>query len=247
MLQDAKTDQARYVQFSLFASLLLFAPTPAATSTFDSYVRTVEGRLNHNHASPDSFISSPGPLRPGELIIEQLTPAQADLPGARLHHWRGTAFAPEAKAADFERLLRDVDSYPRHFSPQVLQAQVLMQAGDRMQTKLRVRQRNIITVVIDATYDVTFGQLDALHRYSTSRSTQISEIDPAGDHGFLWRLNTYWSYEERDSGLYLQVEAVSLTRSIPPGLGWLIQPWVKRIPGESLEFTLRCALSALRN
>ena len=30
------------------------------------------------------------------------------------------------------------------------------------------------------------------------------------EHGFLWRLHTYWSYEERDGGLYLQVEAVSL-------------------------------------
>ncbi len=117
-----------------------------------------------------------------------------------------------------------------------------------MQTRLRVRPRNIITVVMDATYDVTFGQLDSLHRYSTSRSTQISEIDPGGeDHGFLWRLNTYWTYEERDGGLYLQIEAVSLTRSIPHGLAWLIQPWVQRIPAESLEFTLRCALKALRN
>jgi hypothetical protein len=115
-----------------------------------------------------------------------------------------------------------------------------------MQTKLRVRQRNIITVVMDMTYNVTFGQLDARHRYSTSKSTRISEIDSAGtEHGFLWRLNTWWTCEERDGGLYLQIEAVSLTRSIPRGVGWLIQPWVVRIPGESLEFTLRCALKAL--
>jgi hypothetical protein len=117
-----------------------------------------------------------------------------------------------------------------------------------MQTRMRVRQRNIIAVVMDITYDVTFGQLDAQHGYSTSRSTQISEIDPVGgDHSFLWRLNTWWSYAERDGGLYLQIEAISLTQSIPRGFGWLIQPWVVRIPGESLEFTLRCALKALRN
>ncbi len=97
-----------------------------------------------------------------------------------------------------------------------------------MQTRLRVRQRNIITVVMDVTYDVTFGQLDPqLRRYSTSRSTQISEIDPAGeDHGFLWRLNTYWTYEERDGGLYLQIEAVvahpqcpTWSRMADPALG----------------------------
>ena len=233
---------------SLFASLLLFSPPPAATSAFDSYARAVEARLDHNRRSPDSFLSSPASLRSEDPIIEQLTPPSADLPGALLHHWRGEAFAPGASAADFERLLRDVDSYPRHFSPLVIQAQALTQEGDRMQTLIRVRQRNVITVVMDAAYDVTFGQLDAQHRYITSRSTRISEIDPAhGEHGFLWRLNTYWSYAERDGGLYLQIETVSLSRSIPHGFGWLIQPWVVRIPRESLEFTLRCALKALRN
>jgi hypothetical protein len=62
----------------------------------------------------------------------------------------------------------------------------------------------------------------------------------------MWRLNTYWSYEERDGGLYLQVEAVSLTRSVPRGLGWAIGPYVERVPRESLEFTLRSAVKALR-
>jgi hypothetical protein len=66
------------------------------------------------------------------------------------------------------------------------------------------------------------------------------------DHGFLWRLNTYWSYAELDGGLYLQIEAVSLTRSIPRGVGWAVQPYVESIPRESLEFTLRSACNALR-
>ena len=77
-----------------------------------------------------------------------------------------------------------------------------------MQAWMRVRQRHVITVVMDTTYDVTFGQLDARHGFSISKSTRIAEIDSAGtdaeralnaseEHGFLWRLNTYWSYEER--------------------------------------------------
>ena len=91
---------------------------------------------------------------------------------------------------------------------------------------MRVRQKHVITVVMDTAYDIVFGRLDAQHGYSISRSTQISEIDspgtaneralrPGEEHGFLWRLNTYWSYEERDGGLYMQIESVSLTRSIP--------------------------------
>ncbi len=110
---------------------------------------------------------------------------------------------------------------------------------------MRVRQQHIITVVIDATYDITFARLDTKHGYSISRSTRIVELADE-DHGFLWRLNTYWSYEERDGGLYLQIEAVSLTRAIPAGLGWMLRPFVESIPRESLEFTLRSVCNALQ-
>lgn len=247
--------------------ILMGEATPAALSAFDSYSNTVETRLAQQHRSAEAFLAPPAAdpkraearLRRGELIIERLAPSTAaDFSGAMLHHWRGTAFAPEAKAADFERLMRDFDSYPQHFAPQVLQAGVLTQKGDRMQTSMRVRQHHVITVVMDSTYDIIFGRLDPQHGHSISHSTRITEIDSPGtnaeyplnateEHGFLWRLNTWWSYEERDGGLYLQIEAVSLTRSIPRGLGWAIKPYVESIPRESLEFTLRAARNALRN
>jgi len=241
-------------------------PTPAAVATFNSYSKAVEARLVQQHRSANAFLAPAASdpkgaetrLRQGELVIEQLTPATgADFSGALLHHWRGTAFAPGAKAADFERLMRDFSAYPQHFSPEVLHARVITQSGDRMQASMRVRQRHVITVVMDTAYDITFGQLDRAHGYSLSESTRIDEIAGAGsgaeralkaneEHGFLWRLNTYWSYEERDGGLYLQIEAVSLTRAIPTGLGWAIRPYVESIPRESLEFTLRSACSAIK-
>ena len=250
----------------LTAPLLIGEPTPAATTSFNAYTKTVESRLAKQHLSPNAFLATvaydpvrtEARLRQGELIIEQLTPStSADLPGGLLHHWRGTAFAPGAKASDFERLMRDFNTYPQHFSPQVLQASLLAQNGDRFQASIRVRQRHVITVVMDTTYDITFGQLDSRHGYSISRSTHIDEIDSPGtssehplnaadEHGYLWRLNTYWTYEERDGGLYLQIEAVSLTRSIPHGLGWAIRPYVESIPRESLEFTLHSVCAALR-
>jgi len=236
---------------------------PAAASAFNTYVSGIESRLARQHRSQQGFIAPVAPqdeprLRRGELIVEKLTPsAGADLPGAMLHHWRGTAFAAGAKAADFERLMRDFNAYPRHFAPQVVQAKILTQQGDHFQAAMRVRQRHVITVVMDTTYDITFGRLDARHGYSVSRSTKISEIDSPGtgreraldskeEHGFLWRLTTYWSYEERDGGLYMQIESVSLTRSIPAGLGWAVGPFVESVPRESLEFTLRSVCHALR-
>jgi hypothetical protein len=258
------------LRLSVLCGLLLLAvspvsliaePTPAAVAAFNSYISTVEARLAQQHRSPNGFISSLAQsetrLRQGELIIEQITPStSADLPGATLYHWRGTAFAPGAKAADFERLMKNFDAYPQKFSPQVLQSEILSQQDDHFQVVMRVRQKHVITVVMDTTYDVTFARLDALRGYSISRSTQISEIDapgtrhehalsPSEEHGFLWRLYTYWTYEERDGGLYMQIESVSLTRSIPTGLGWAIGPFVESVPRESLEFTLRSTCNSL--
>jgi len=258
-------------KISLLCGLLLFLdaprvlkgqPPPDAVAAFDSYSKAVERRIEQQHQSASAFLAPADiaweRLRKGELSFEQLAPSStANLPEALLHHWRGTAFAPGATASDFEGLMRNFSSYPQHFSPEVLQARVVREDGNRMQAWIRVRQKHVITVVMDTSYDVTFGQLDVKHGYSISRSTRIDEIDsvetkyervlsPTEEHGFLWRLNTYWSYEERDGGLYLQIEALSLTRSIPKGLGWMIGPYVESIPRESLEFTLRSACNAVQ-
>jgi len=239
------------------------APT-AAGSAFDQYVAGVDARLARQHASATGFLAPVAGaevdqrLRRGELIIERLTPSNvANQPGAMLHDWRGTAFAAGATDADFERLMRAFGAYPQRFAPQVIQSRVISQAKDRFQTVMRVRQHHVITVVMDTAYDVSFGRLDARHGYTISRSTRISEIDSPGtnrervlsakeEHGFLWRLTTYWSYEERDGGVYMQIESISLTRSIPAGLGWAVGPFVESVPRESLEFTLRSVCNALR-
>jgi hypothetical protein len=237
-------------------------PTPAAAAAFDAYAGAVEARLARQHASSEKFLGDAladpaaiSRLLSGQLVVEQLTPpAGAALPGAMLHHWRATAFVPGATADAFDHLLRDVSAWPRIYAPEVLAARVIAGQGGFYQIAMRVRQRHILTVTLDASYDVAFGRLAAAHRFSASRSTHIAEIDssghplsPAAEHGYLWRENTYWSCAERDGGLYLQIESISLTRSIPAGLAWAIVPFVNSVPRDSLEFTLHSTGNALRN
>jgi hypothetical protein len=241
-------------------------PSPAAVTGFNAYIAQLESRLDGQHDSADGFLApfDAARVRGGDVIIERLTPASgASFSGAMLHHWRGTAFVPGARAVDLERLLRDYGRYPQVYAPQVMAAKVPAHDGNHFQTILRVSQKHVITVVLDTTYDVQFYPAAAsdaslgAHGYNISHSMRIAEIADPGtatehaldskqEHGFMWRLNTYWSWEERDGGLYMQIETVSLTRSVPAGLGWAIGPFINSIPRESLDFTMRATANALR-
>src|SRR5215472_8216514 len=115
------------------ASALMAEPEPAAVAKFNTYVAGVEGRLERQHMSQRGFLAPEDGerLRKGEQMIEEVTrPGESDLPGAMLHHWRGTAFAPGATAADFERLLKNFESYTKVYDPQVVRTKVISRQDD---------------------------------------------------------------------------------------------------------------------
>jgi hypothetical protein len=119
-----------------------------------------------------------------------------------------------------------------------------------------LKKKKVVTVVLDTEYAVHYHSLDATRAFSESYSTRIVEIShpderderatPEGrGEGFMWRLDSFWRFAEKDGGVYVQCEAVSLTRDIPTGLNWLIAPFIESIPRESLEFTLLSTRSAV--
>jgi hypothetical protein len=238
-------------------------PTAAAEAGFDAYVQRVESRLAQERGQQREqagTILTPvdwKQVRAGAVVVEDLTPkSEAELPGALIHDWRGTAFVSGATAAEFERVMRDFADYPKYFAPQVEAARVLADDADRESVTMRVKQQHVIAVVLDTTYAITYARAGAGGgmKWGTidSRSTRVEEIGANGQalsadaaHGFLWRMNTYWSYEERDGGLYMQLESVSLTRSIPTALGWAVGPFVESVPKESIAFTLRAVMRAM--
>jgi hypothetical protein len=154
--------------------------------------------------------------------------------------------------------MKDFNNYPHIFHGQVVRSTVQSAAGDHYQITMRTRQEYGITVVMDTSFAVDFRSTNAQQGMSLSRSTAVHEIDDAGkknehvldashDHGFLWRLNTYWTWREENGGLYLRIETLSLSRGIPTGLGWAVGPFVERVPRQSLEFTLRSVSDALKH
>ncbi len=229
----------------------------AARQAFDSYVADVEVRLERQHAGSGYLATLPASarLRSGSVTVEPVSGGTWDVSGALMHHWRAAGFVPGADAGEMIALLRDPGRLSRFYAPQVVSSRALRE-GPGVTSLIRFKKQKIVTVVLDAEFEGQ-ARLTAPGRgYSFARSRHIWQVDDAGtarehrrvegdDDGFLWRLNSYWSFVEAGGGLFMECEAVSLTRGIPRGLGWLIGPIVQSLPRESLEFTLNATKNAL--
>ena len=121
---------------------------------------------------------------------------------------------------------------------------------------MRLLKKKVITVVLDMEHEVHYFAVDKTRWRSRSRTTKVAESgarweaqrerETAGTgQGFLWQLYTYWRFEERDGGTWVECEAVSLTRDVPTGLGWVVNPIIQDLPKESLINTLRQTRAAI--
>ena len=192
-------------------------------------------------------------LRKGELFIESLeTKANGrdiDIPDALVHHWLGVVFVPGRTVPQAVALLQDYDRHQDIYKPNVAGSKTLSRDGDRFKVFLRFFMDKGLTVVVKSEHEAVFTR-EAVDRASSRiRSTRITEVEDPGtpkerprpvghDHGFLWRLNSYWRFLERDGGVYVQCESITLTRDIPFGFGWAVGPYTNQIPKETLSFTL---------
>jgi hypothetical protein len=245
---------------------------PETNAAFNHYVQLSEQRMQKDLQS-ESFLSlsiDGVPLQPRELLFDRLKRGEVltqrletlergsrvSVPGGLIHHWRGVVFVPGANLNQTLALLQDYDRHSRIYAPRVLGSKLIQHNGDDFKFFLRLSETKIVTVVLDTEYDVHYLRLDSTKACSRSYSTKVAEVESpglpgehekpsGGDSGFLWRLNSYWRFWEHDGGVYIQMEAVSLTRDIPDGIGWLIRPFVTSIPRESLVFTLSRTRSAL--
>jgi hypothetical protein len=238
---------------------------PEAAQGFDRYVHLTEQRMQTELQPGGAFLWADGlpearrrdafmRLQHGDVVSERLeTRASAgdfQTPGALIHHWVGTVFIPGVSLQQVLTLLQDYDHHVEYYSPDVTKSKMLAHAGNDFQVYLRLKRKKIVTVVLDTDYDVHYQAIDAARAQSRSYSTRIAEVEDSGepgerqlppgkDRGFLWRLYSYWRFSRTDHGVYVQCEAISLTRDVPSGLNWLVGPFIESIPRESLEFTLR--------
>jgi hypothetical protein len=156
-------------------------------------------------------------------------------------------------AATLAKTLTVVKDYPRHdiiYKPEVAAARILSRQGDDFRVYLRiVKAKFLVSAVLNSEHEIQFVQLDPTRIYSRSYSRRISEVSDPGkpsehelpvgkDRGLLWRMNGYWFFDERDGGVYVESEAVSLSRDIPFGMGNVMGPILHSVPAESLRNSL---------
>lgn len=232
---------------------------PKTVAAFDRYVRVTEAQMMNDpflrvdRLTPAEQKTKLAELGRGELFIERLATQEAgksiDVPGGLIHHWIGAVFAPGATVDQAITLLQDYDHHAEIYRPNVARSKLLSRDGDVFRVFLRFYMKKVIAVVVNTDNEARFTRLAPDRAQSRIYSLKIAEVDnpdtaqerekPVGhDGGYLWRLYTYWRFLEREGGTYVQCEAISLTRGIPTGFGWLIGPFVTSIPRESLAFTL---------
>jgi hypothetical protein len=177
-------------------------------------------------------------------------------PDALIHHWVGAVFVPGATLPQVLALVQDYDRHQKIYLPEVVRSKLVSRSGNDFKIFYRIRKKKVITVTLDTDHDVHYFPVDATHCYSRSYTTRIQEVEDADkpterekpigqDSGFLWRLHSYWRFEQKDGGVYVECESISLTRDIPWMASWLIKPFVTEIPKESLQMTMGSTRRAL--
>jgi hypothetical protein len=179
-----------------------------------------------------------------------------EVPRGLIHDWIGAASVPGATVDRTLALIQDYDNHANIYKPDVIDSKLISHRGGDFKIYLRLLKKKIITVVLETDHDVHYSRLDRARCYCRSYSTRVAEVQDAGKasetvlppdtgHGFLWRLYSYWKFQERDGGTLIECRAISLTRDIPASLKWIIQPIIRSLPKDSLVNTLAATRHAL--
>jgi hypothetical protein len=232
---------------------------PETAAAFDRAVVQAEARMNAD-SNPRRFLHIDGKeelkakLRAGEPLIEPgsaLSPeAETQIPGGLVQDWLGMVFIPGATPAQVKIVLQDYENYKNFYQPKVIESKQIAHKGDEYDVFLRLYEKHVLTVVLNANYHVRYDTLDAQRLAVTSHSTRIAEVRnphksyadeyPVGnDAGFLWRLNSYWRFQTADGGVYAECEAISLSRDLPLGFGFMLKGFLESFPKDSMMNTLR--------
>jgi hypothetical protein len=232
---------------------------PDTTAAFERYIAQTEQRLDQQKGRlwADENPDRARRIRGGEVVVQPFhAKALVDAPNGLIHDWIGGIFVPGVTVDQAVAFVQDYGKHKVYYRPEVVDSRILSHEGNRYRVFLRLLKKQVIAVVLDTEHDVQYERLGDQSWRSVSRTTRISEVDNAGKrdervlpagtgNGFLWKLYSYWRFQERDGGTWIECQAISLTRDVPTGLGWIVTPIIKNLPRNSLQNTLESTRKAL--
>lgn len=189
-------------------------------------------------------------LRKGDVLTEKQevkdNGRKIETPNAMIHNWVSVVFVPGVSLRQVKIFFQDYENMADYYHPEVVRSKILSRQGEHFKIYIRMRVEKILTFVVNTIQDVRYKQLGAKRLMSISDATRIAEVEnadtvkehelPVGnDRGLLWRSKSYWRAEEKDGGVYVQCETLTLTRDIPTVVKPLVKPFLDSTPKELLE------------
>jgi hypothetical protein len=241
-------------------------------AAFERYVGVSEGRINSElRDAPFLFIDelpearrveAYAQLRDGKVLVKQVNTKEEGHPievrHGLIHDWVGVLFIPNASLSHTLAVVQDYDNHQNIYKPEVRRSRLLKRDGDNFKVFLQFYKKSLVTVVINADFDIHYERLGADRAVSRYYSTRLAEVQNVGQadehelpvddaHGYLWRLYSYWRFEEKDGGVYVQLESIGLSRSVPAIFAWLVNPLLRSIPRGTLSSLLVATRAAVAN
>jgi len=231
---------------------------PGTLAAWKQYLNRADLRMQDRAANRGPFLwidESPERLarvRRGEVVVAPVVGRGTEsVPHGLVHDWIGAIFVPGATIEGLQAVVHDYDHYQKMYQPVVASSKTLS-CSDESQRFEMVWQRKVLFVMaaIQGRYQAHDVMLDAHRGYSIASTVEMREIasyrhpgerllEPDTGNGFMWRIRSMARYEERDGGVYLELEALALTRDIPASLAWMVNPVVNHLSVNSLTTTLR--------
>ena len=236
---------------------------PRTLEAFDAYIRAAETAREEKLLESGLFLWSDcnaeraQQVRGGQVVAQFWSGrGPVKVPDGLIHDWIAAAFIPDSTVENVLTLIQTYDNHKNIYKPEVIDSKLIRRHGNHFQIYLRLLKKKILTVVLDTDHDVNYRALDGGRWVCRSYTTRIAEVENAGSrqervlppdtgHGFLWRLCSYWRFQERDGGVVVECRAISLTRDVPFGLGWAIEPIIQKLPKDSLINTLEATRQAV--
>jgi hypothetical protein len=228
---------------------------PETSAAFDRYIAATEARMdddvrfNHflvvDRLADSQRRDAYEQLHRSQTYVQELHTQQdhhpLSIPNGLIHHWAGVIFIPNATLSQTIAVIEDYENDPNIYRPEIRRSKVVEHDGNGSKICLQFVIKPIVTVVLNVYFDVSDTQFGTTRRQATSRSSRIAEVANPGspneyersdgnERGYIWRFNNYWRIEEKDGGVYVQNESVTLSRAVPEVLDWLINPFIKSIP-----------------